>query len=114
MSKEIRILSAQNGGHLANELHISEYAAAIDMQKANTSMMADLLHINPNDVRIVYTSGGTFSIFQAMAVYVKEARERGVQTPVILASEFMHFAFNKSAELTGANLVFVPSDPVTK
>ena len=36
ISKEIRMMSAAHGGHLANELHMTEYSAAIDMQKANT------------------------------------------------------------------------------
>ena len=49
-----------------------------------------------------------------MAVYVQKARQRGIQSPIILASEFIHFAFNKSAELTGAQLILVPSDPVSK
>ena len=78
ISKEIRMMSASHGGHLANELHMTEYAAAVDMQKANTQMISELLHLDPEDARVIYTSGGTFSIFQAMAVYVKQLRDKGV------------------------------------
>ena len=48
------------------------------MQKANTQMISELLHLDPEDARVIYTSGGTFSIFQAMAVYVKQLRDKGV------------------------------------
>lgn len=107
-------MSASHGGHLANELHMTEYAAVVDMQKANTQMISELLHLDPEDSRVIYTSGGTFSIFQAMAVYVKQLRAKGVQQPILLVGEFSHFAFDKAAELTGAKLVTVPTDTDSK
>ena len=114
ISKEIRIASAKHGAHLANELHMEEYQAAIDMQRVNNSMLSELLNIDPNDCRIVYTMGGTHSIFQAMSTYVFHARERGIQKPILLCGENSHFAFDKSAALTGAEIILVPSDPMTR
>ena len=77
-------------------------------------MISELLHLDPEDARVIYTSGGTFSIFQAMAVYVKQLRDKGVKQPILLVGEFSHFAFDKAADLTGAKLIMVPSDTESK
>lgn len=93
---------------------MSEYQAALDMQIVNISMLSELLNIDPEDCRIVYTMGGTHSIFQAMSTYVFHARRRGIQKPILLCADNSHFAFDKAADLTGADLILVPNDPVTK
>ena len=73
-------------------------------------MLSELLHIDPEDARIIYTAGGTHSIFQAIAVYVWKARKVTDQ-PILLCGDETHFAFNKACELTGARQIRVPSDP---
>ena len=75
-------------------------------------MLADPLHINPEELRVIYTMGGTYSVLQAMAIYVKNAR-RFTDTPILLVGENSHFAFDKAAELTGAQHILLPLDPKT-
>lgn len=83
------------------------------MQIANASMLSELLHIDPEDARFIYTSGGTFSIFEAMSVYVHHARQKGVKRPIMLCGEYSHFAFDKAAAYTDARHILVPADPLT-
>ena len=49
-----------------------------------------------------------------MAIYVKQLRDKGIQRPILLVGEYSHFAFDKAADLTGARLVLVPTDAVSK
>ena len=95
---------AENGAQFSNELHVVEYSGAVDTQKAVTSMLSELLHIEPEDARIVYTLGGTHSIFQAISAYVVKARQV-TSNPILLVGESSHFAFDKAAELTGARYI---------
>ena len=105
----IRETMAKKGAHFANQLHSEHDITTI--LKANITMLSPLLGIDPNDMNLLYTSGGSASIFQAMSSYIQHTREHNnVTTPILLVSEYRHFAFDKAAQSCGATLIEIPSD----
>ena len=85
-----------------------------EIHKANTSILSEFLHIKPEDARIIYTPGGTYSIIEAITTFARYKWAENVLDPIFLLSEYRHFAFDKACDFVNAKMVIVPTDPKTK
>lgn len=92
-----------------NALNILKFPNLTRLEFEVVSMVGNLVHL-PQGGGGTMTTGGTESILMSMLVNRERAKERGIDTPQILAPYSAHPAYAKAAKLLSMEYVTFPLD----